>query len=820
MLRVTELAFGLEKQWNNRHRDARLIPWHICLAALIAGIFFGSRNGAGISASLSSLLFAVISALLLISIVFISQIGGAFRRRLILWTTGWLLIWFTLGYWQGIPRIKPLPPENTACTFTGIAESVPPGVTSVDVRLQHWQCGEKAHESSIRVRMPLLGSAELSKNTKFSIRGKFARFERPDVPGMFDAESWARTKGLSGRIKISPNSRPVIIEQSRSFDTQLENARRAAFKKLSAVSPEGILPALVLGTSRDIPEKTRETFGHLGIAHVLAVSGLHFGIIAILVNAVLMVIFGHIPWIMRRFGKKRAAAVLSMPLLILYLFFVGAPISAQRALFMASSCAAARVLCSKPERSRSLAITGIIILTISPMAIFEISFQLSFSAVLGIVWGMDFYERELRFRIIERGLNKRIEKCICTFTSMLIMAVSTSLTTAPFVIAHFGQLPVFGILTNLIVIPYVSFVLMPTAMLAAFFVAADLPGAEYITNIGAISENILVQTAIFFDRHIPLAFVKMVPHPIFIVTSVVTAAALLFRFKFVKWRIIPAAAAILAMSLCIASAKISPRFWTEPDELRITFIDMGQADSTLIEFPDGHVMLIDVGSELGRTPSTTRSNLLPYLKRLGIQRIDTLVITHGDYDHAAGLPELKQHCEIGQIWHNGLEHPEWMKFSGETPIIDVSKTPIEFSSAEIKILWPTADSKDILQENNALTPNESSIVMRLKYKDFSAVFTGDAGIPVETQIAGIIEPSTLLKVGHHGSKSASSQPWIEAVKPVFAIFSAGENNHYHFPHPSVKKRFFTSGAAMFETGDRGAIRFTTDGKYIDIQTMH
>ena len=817
MLRVTELAFGLEKQWNHRHRDARLFPWHICFAALIAGIFCGANSGLEIFSIWPTLIFIAISALCLVSLCFIHRINSSFRRRFVLWTASWLVIWFTLGFWQGIPRIKPLPPENVTCTFIGIVESVPPGVTSVDVRLTHWRCGDKSEKSSIRLRMP---DSTLSKGTKFSITGEFVRFERPDVPGMFDAESWARSKGLSGRIKIRRGKHPVILEQNHSFGTLLESSRRRAYEKLSEASPNGILPALVLGTSRDIPEQTRTTFGHLGIAHILAVSGLHFGIIAIIVNAILCAVFGHIPWIMRRFGKKRAAAAMSIPVLAVYLLFVGAPISAQRALLMAACCVIARLFASKPERSRSLALAGLIILTISPMAIFEISFQLSFSAVLGIVWGMDFYERELRIRIIERGFNKCLEKHLCTIISTLIMTISTSLTTAPFVIAHFGQLPFLGILTNLIVIPYVSFILMPMAMISAFFIVTSLPGVQFMTDAAVACETFLVHTAEFFDRYIPLAYIEMTPHPIIIVVTIITALALLLRFRIVKTRVFIASAAILAMTFCIVTAKVSPRFWTKPNELRITFVDMGQADSTLIEFPDGHVMLIDVGSELGRTTNTTQSNLLPYLKKLGIRRIDTLVITHSDYDHVAGLPELARQCEIGRILHNGLESPEWMKQTGDIPLIDVSKNTVEFSSATLKILWPTPDAAEILRQNNALTPNESSIVLRLEYNDFSAIFTGDAGIPVETQLANHVGHATLLKAGHHGSKSASSQAWIDAVKPAFAVFSAGENNRYHFPHPSVQTRFLHAGATMYKTGDSGAIRLTTDGKHIGIQTMH
>lgn len=831
MLRVTEIAFGLEKNWNHRHPAGILVPWHLCLIVLIAGIFCGDATGIYQTDSIfPHIAFLAISGLVLTSLILTTkQIRKVHRKRHVAyWLAGWLTLWFAFGYWHAQPRNAQVPPENVTCQFTGTVESMPPDVTSIAIRLSQWQCGNTSQNGDIRVQMSLparerqFSSATLAKGTFFSIYGTFSRFSEPSVQGMFNAQQWAHSRHLSGRITPQRDTAPVILQQSSRFQTKLENGRRFVYEKLSAVSPEGILPALILGSTRGISDETRTTFGHLGIAHVLAVSGLHFGIIAILIHTVFCLIFGRIPWVMRRFGKKRAASAAAIPALGVYLLFVGAPISAQRALLMAACCTFARLTASKSDRARSLCLAGIIILTIEPLAIFEVSFQLSFAAVLGIILGMEFYERELRLRIIERDLPKKAEVALCSLISMLIMTLSTSLTTAPVVIYHFGQLPILGILTNLVVIPYVSFILMPAAMIAAVCTAASIPGTQFVLDLAGMLENLLVQTASLFDRFIPLSYTEMTPHPVVILIAIGTSFALLYKFRLVKIRFVLAGIMVMAMSVCITISQIEPRFWTQTRDLRITFVDMGQADSTLIEFPDGHVMLIDAGCELGRDENAVKTRLLPYLKTQGIQRIDTLVVTHSDYDHTAGIPVLLQNIEVSEIWHNGIEEASWMQQTGAIPLVSVIDNPPEpgYHRSSLQILWPNRNSANILREQNALTPNESSIVMRLDYGEFSAIFAGDAGVPAEKSMLNRrISPVTVLKAGHHGSKSASSEAWIKTLHPQMAIFTASQRNRYKFPNIDVQSRLFHTRTRMFKTGDSGSIRMTTSGKVMAIETM-
>lgn len=858
MLRATEFAFGLEKSWRQRHYDAQTIPWHLCLLTLIAGILSGdawgpqkmSHGAIGFELSGFGGLF-LLTCLCLIGLYLVwrwrRQQGETCRRwGIAAFIALWGTLWFITGLFLGCPNQPQTPPDHVLCEIEAEVISIEPGTSQFTAEIDTWTCQTLQNTGKARVRIPM-NTAEMRiegdkpaifRGMTFKTEGWFEPYQTPDVPGMFDAKAWAHSAGLDGHFKRRGERTahgylydPIqIIRHDMTWSAKLETWRRIAYEKLSSNSPEGILPALVLGCTRDIFQETRLAFGRLGIAHVLAVSGLHFGLIAIALNFILAHIFGHIPFVMRRFGKNRAAAAIALPALAIYLLFVGAPISAQRALLMVAVSTLARLANRKPERSRALCMAGILILLHDPMAVFSISFQLSFSAVLGIIWGSDFYERELRKRLEDADIASFHLKFRCSMISTLIMTVSTSLTTAPFVIWHFGQLPVIGTLTNLIVIPYVSFVLMPVAIITTLFITADLPFGSQIAQIAETAETYLVEFAKTADAVLPLNCLDMVSHPLVCVLSVLTAVSILYRFHLKPWRISCAIISVLVMSACLTFSQIQPRFWTKSNDLRMTFVAMGQADATLVEFPNGHVMLIDAGSELGRKQNSTQIRLMPYLRHQGIRHIDTLVLTHSDYDHIAGIQPLLTQITVGQIWHNGFT-PEsdpqfWQNLLPKHTHLMHNATHLpkqqNIDHANIEILWPRPHSVQTLKSQNALNANEMSIVLKLQYGQFSALFMGDAGIPVERHMLKNISipPVTLLKAGHHGSKSASSQDWINAVQPAIAIFSTGVRNRYQFPHTAVQKRLHQSQTRMFRTDRHGTIQLLTDGQHMKLQTMH
>ena len=844
MIRVTEIVFGLEKMWLHRHLDARLLPWHLCFIGLIAGIVLGHEFNRNLS--IQTFLFILSASCLCISLVLHNMLNKTsdqtsathFIQHPVCWILAWILLWGTFGIYLGQPDAHEQIPENTPCMVTGRIEKIPPGTQQIRAAITDWVCPEQnlthhtSHPVYVQIKLTheeLAISHGLTQGEWFQAQAVFTRFQAPDVPGMFDAQQWARSEKLSGRLKRTNDTWHLYPKSSFTLMQTLELSRRHAFEILSEHSPEGIVPALVLGSGKRIDAHTRDTFGKLGIAHVLAVSGLHFGIVALVIVFIFRKIARRSRWIMRRFGCNRFATAASIPALLLYLFFVGSPISAQRALIMASCCCFGRLFHRHPNRTRSLMIAGILILVFDPMAVFAISFQLSFSAVLGILWGMDFYETQIRQRILELSLSTRLKKYLSMFASTLIMTLSTSLTTAPFVIFHFGQLPVFGIFANLFVIPYVSFVLMPLAIIASLWIILGFPGTTVITRVTSFAETLLTKFADGYDNTIPASCIDVPIHILPIAASILLAVVLLCHFKPTPKRLILAATSTIFMITLLIIIATNPRILTSSDELHISFVSMGQADATLIEFPSGHTMLVDIGSEIQKEVNTGEIRMLPYLRHKAIHHIDTLILTHGDYDHVAGILPVLENCTIGQVWYNGMSHheiPFWYAeiLKHNIPIRDVTQIPAthSFGAANIDILWPTAEGIADLEDQGLLNENESSIVLRLQYAEFSLILMGDAGSAVEAQLIATrrISPVTVLKAGHHGSKSASSQEWIDVTAPHFAIYSVGLHNRYHFPHRDVEERFLASHTQTFRTDQQGTIRMTTDGHHLHIETMH
>ena len=843
MIRVTEIVFGLEKMWLHRHRDARLIPWHLCLIGLMAGIVIGHENSRSVWIQTYFLILTV-SSLVISLFLHHRAIKTAFQpdaacsiKRSVCWILAWILLWGTLGIYMGQPVHHVQMPENTPCQVTGRIEKILPGTPQIRVAITDWICPDQnlnihtAHPFYAQMKLTpqeLEISQGLTKDQWFQTQAVFTRFQPPDVPGMFDPQQWALSENLSGRLKRTQPFLTLYPNAHHNLSQSLELARRHAFEILAKHSPEGIVPALVLGSGRLIDDQTRDTFGRLGIAHVLAVSGLHFGIVALVIVFFFRKTAHLFPWIMRRFGCNRFATAAAIPALLLYLFFVGAPISAQRALIMASCCCFGRLLCRKPNRSRALIFAGILILLFDPMAIYAISFQLSFCAVLGIIWGMDFYEALIRQRILELSLSSRLKKALAMFASTLIMTISTSLTTAPVVMVHFGQLPIFGIFANLLVIPYVSFILMPLAILATLWIIIGLPGTDLITKITSLAETLLTHFANGYEHIIPASCLDIPMHPLPILASILLAVAVLCHFKPSPKRCFLALMSSVLMIAVILITALKPQILTGTDDLRISFIAMGQADATLIEFPDGHTMVVDIGSEIQNDINAGETRMLPYLKRNAIRHIDTLVLTHADYDHVAGIQSLLENCTIGQVWYNGQSYneiPFWYAeiLNHRIPIHRVTQlTPTQnIGNATVQILWPTIEGLNALNDAGQLNENESSVVLRLQYAGFSLLLMGDAGSAVESWLIAQnqIEPVTVLKAGHHGSKSASSQAWIDATGPNFAIYSVGAHNRYHFPHRDVEERFLASHTHTFRTDQQGTIRMTTDGHHLHIETM-
>ncbi|HWE00389.1 MAG TPA: ComEC/Rec2 family competence protein, partial [Bryobacteraceae bacterium] len=269
-----------------------------------------------------------------------------------------------------------------------------------------------------------------------------------------------------------------------------------------------------------------------------------------------------------------------------------------------------------------------------------------------------------------------------------------------------------------------------------------------------------------------------------------------------------------------------------PHDLEVTAIDVGQGDSLLVVFPDSETMLVDAGGFPGMERMRRKPQIdigedvvSPYLWSRRIRHLDYAVLTHGHSDHMAGLGAVLDNFHPRALWIGAEpETAEWETVhahavADRVKIIQLHRTstPLSLGGTEIRVLAPSSDYVP-----GETAQNNDSLVLEITYKDRSVLLAGDAERLSEDDMVNNaqLRPVTLLKVGHHGSRTSSTEEFLEQIRPRFAMISDGYQNQFHHPHPDVLQRLLEHHVAVFRTDQRGLITFRTDGEAVELQTFH
>ncbi len=586
-----------------------------------------------------------------------------------------------------------------------------------------------------------------------------------------------------------------------------------------------IFKALVLGEQGDIPEDVKECFILTGTAHLLAISGDQFGIVALLSFSLLIWILKRSEFLLLSISVKKWAAGLTIPCIILYAFIAGGGISVIRAAIMVITFLLSILLNRERNLLHTLALAAFLILVFSPPSLFDVSFQLSFLAVLSILYLvpriLEGFKQEGISILLKTSWKKNIFKYI--MLSLLVTGVAI-LGTAPFVALHFNRFSPIGFFTNLFIIPWVGFLIVPLSLTASIFSFFFTPLAIFLININGFITLILLRVLAFFAS-LPFASFFVSTPTVF---EIVLFYILLFLVVHLKKR---KSARYLFCGLCVILV-LDLTYWNLKDlfqkDLRLTFIDVGHGDSILIEFPKGEKMLMDGGGLHEDRFDIGKKVIAPLLWNKRIRRIDTLVLTHPDPDHLKGLIFIASQFSIGQFWDNGYQtesesYLQLKKILGERMIKTQSldeETPSQMiNGVEISFLNPPAWKTTQRKVQNPRDLNNSSLVMKLRFRDVSVLLAGDIGKEAEERMLrkGYPLRADILKIPHHGSSSSSSLLFLERVKPSYAILSVGERNIGRLPHPEVLKRYGQLGSRILRTDKHGAITVTTDGENIKVK---
>jgi competence protein ComEC len=580
----------------------------------------------------------------------------------------------------------------------------------------------------------------------------------------------------------------------------------------------GIYLGIIIGERGYLQQELQEWFMVTGTVHLLSISGSHLGLVA-------LVVFWSAKWgilrlpaplllgLSRKLPPSRIAILLAWPTVALYAVLAGAELATIRSLVMITLGLIAVWLGHERQLHHAMAAAALVIVLHDPRAIFDISFQLSFLSVLMILqtgWWIS------RWRDGSPSGPNDLARTVAGYVrDVLVMSGAVTLASFPVVALYFNQVPWMGILTNLIAIPYTGIVLVPLGLLAAAWTV--LTGTTELA-LGAGLERLLTWMIQ------GLRWCAEIPGGEWHVAAPSMPAIILFFAA-----LYAACAGLLAGRLRIIGAGVvfglacwwmlSPRMGLDGDRWRVTFLDVGQGDSAVVELPDGRTILIDGGTRHERF-DMGRGIVAPFLWNRGIHHLDYVVGTHQQLDHVGGLIWLLRHLSVGEYWGTAEERSERFVADLNAALADRriheriavrGHDVLPSGSCQLRILNPPEAGEEgtSIQRDSGTALNNRSIVSRLQCGSHSVLFAADV------EVGGLQklgtegrQPVTLLKVPHHGSGSSLDRDWIEGLRPQYAVISVGRGNPYGHPVPSVVQAYENQDVVLYRTDRDGAVWMT------------
>ena len=587
----------------------------------------------------------------------------------------------------------------------------------------------------------------------------------------------------------------------------------------------GIYRALLLGERYAISIHLRELLYNAGIGHILAISGLHIGLVVGFGFLAFHFILVRIPSLTGRWGARPLTALAAFPAAIAYGLLTGMALPALRATLMLGALTLALVLQREKDILNSLLLAALLILACYPEALFAASFQLSFIGVASLVCILPILPVPAPLQY-QHGQDEKWRRLGRRFYLFTCGSLILSLFTAPVVLYHFHRLTPSGLLTNLIAVPLVGFLVLPAGLLALCSLPISTFLAGFLLTLGALGLNLLVTVAVKIASFPWTSFWPGSPKAWQVG---ITYVLLLVPFvRITPWR---RAGVMVAGCLLLLASWMTPRYLLSTESLlRVTYLDVGQGNSAVVEFPGGGVLLVDGGGFHGGSFDVGQHVVAPYLWHRRFHRLEAMVLSHAHPDHFRGLNFIATHFSVGQFWNNKLPngHPDFVQLMNKLAQKNIACLgPQDLSSlhnirgVEVQLLHPPPHFSPDPKIPSARELNNHSLVLRLNYKNISFLFPGDIEKETEYRLASqhLLEPVDVLLVPHHGSRTSSSLRFLRRLKPQIAVFSVGFDNPFRLPSGQVLERYRELGVNIYRTDHHGAITISTDGEKIEVDTF-
>ena len=633
-------------------------------------------------------------------------------------------------------------------------------------------------------------------------------------PGAFDYQQYSFNRNIAATMSCQ-TTQLQIIPTKEDLLTQIANGWRSycsliryhlaqTNKQLLRPPYDALANGICLGIQSEIPPDIQDIFYQGGIYHLLVVSG---------GNIMLVAALGFIILKMLRF-KRRYAALINIPLVLAYSMIVGMNPPVFRAMVMSLLFLGGRTLPRDTDGLHTLVLSGYILLFLNPLSLWDSSFQLSFMAVFGL----------LALSPLLKPLMKR-HAPPNYFKDTIITCFAVMITTFPLLACYFNYLSLVSLISNIIAAPMVYFSL-PLTLFSGLFVNIIPSLANWLAAANQLSLMILTYSVGLLTK-LPYASVMVPSIPGWMIMGYY-GLLLFFLEAFDPLVDFPDYRKrkywlYLTLTFCI----IVLIYWEYPgssNTLTVTFLDVGEGDSMVLQFPNHKTVLVDGGK--GAPFDKGKSVILPFLKQAGIRKLDMVIATHPDDDHYGGILSVIQQIPAGELLlttdttHLPQAYQSLINYAVASHIpINYVHTGQSFSGFEpcqFYILNPPLSSED----NNLKSSNDHSVVTYIAYQEISFLLTGDLSEKGEMELIhqypGI--HTTVLKAGHHGAYTSTSQSFLDTITPRFAVIQSGPNLYGH-PDPMTLERLNASHVKTYRTDQSGAVIATTDGTSLNWQTV-
>ncbi len=647
----------------------------------------------------------------------------------------------------------------------------------------------------------------LTYGRRVTVAGELAEAGTARNPGEFDLRNYLHLHNIGARLFADRLDRSSLGAPASGnlLAAIVFPVRASASSRLDRLigGEEGeFLKGLLIGERGNIPAEVKTSFINAGVMHIIAVSGLHVAIVTLMLFFLLQIV--RIP--------EKTRIVMTAAFLVYYIYLTGAAPSVSRSVIMAIVFLGAKLFQRRSDMINTLACSALLLLLVDAKQLFQPGFQLSFVAVFSLI---TLYPRVV---IWKNYLPRRLKESRVANALFAAVAVSIAagIGTLPFTSVYFGKISLVSFAANIVVVP-LSNVILGLGMLTVSLAYGWEWGAGIYAAVTSFLTWLLLKVVDVFGKA-PFAYVDS---HFTILSSMlfyggVWVAFNLHRRIIRKWIVLlPLAAADLWLGAGLFRS-------TEGGTMRVTFMDVGQGDAIVVEFPDGKTLLVDAGPRTFSSDAGSRF-VQPFLRYSGIRQLDAVILTHPHSDHLGGIPFVLRNCRVGEVLDAATDSRSAL-MAEYLRCVDSLKIPRkilragmvlkEFGGARLFVLHPGGSFVRRAGRGNSGFNNQS-VVMKLCYGETSILLPGDIEQDAEASLVKSYGPflrADILKIGHHGGATSSGQAFSELIHPAEAVISVGVNNKFGHPSPAVLRRLAMDSCSTVRTDESGAVVFESDGR--------